>query len=1726
MSNTNQTPNACDEASIAIIGMSLRFPEANTPEAYWQNLVDEKESITQYEVDYLAANGVQKAVLDKPNYVKARAQLDNIELFDAEFFGLSAREAELMDPQLRLLLECAHEGFERAGYVAQEYPGPVGVFVGQDVSLYFLNHLLPGLKEKTPQEALQLLYSNSNASTLISYKLNLTGPSLNVNTACSTSLAAIHVACQSLLNYESDMAVAGGAAIVPTPEGYLYQEGSILSKDGHCRAFDASADGTVPGSGVGLVVLKRLDDALADGDTIHAVIRGSAINNDGSGKVGYAAPGVRGQRAVIESALIAANVEAHEVSFIECHGTGTQLGDPIELSALIRAYQPQSRCYLGSVKTNIGHLSAAAGVAGLIKTVLALKHKKIPATLHFKQLNPGINLNESLFNINTTLCDWETPNASRIAGVSSFGIGGSNVHLIVEEAPQVKPILTKESHHLLLLSAKTAESLTKAKEQLKHYLASNQDLCLADVAYVLQVGRDSYAHRWAMVCQTVREAIVGLQSESFLENHDTKANALTDFAKSWLSDKRLRANNYYLNEQRQRIPLPTYAFDKKPYWVDKFIEKDYLTSKQNTYQRPANLTINYQEPSSELAKSLALEWTEVLGVSPIGMHDNFFELNGDSLNLSQLASRIVDKFHIKLPITTLFENPTLASMGQAISLELQHQGGMKLCHEVSKQKSQDFPLSLAQQRLWFLEQLEGPSGTYNMPCAMALNGKLDKKALQAALVAIVRRHDVLRTVFKKSPQGVLQVINESFDVSIEVIKTTEEALEDLLRTKSLVPFDLEQGPLFRVCLYELTNTQHILLINMHHIITDGWSQRVFAKEFAAFYEAEVLNLAYPLPPLKRQYAQYALEQQKVGLSSSQAYWQSRLANPPLPLEFPTDRTRPSIQTYNGASVDFVLPKSLVQQLSSRAKEEKTTLFMLVFAAFNVLIYRYTGREDILIGSPIAGRQQLDLESLIGFFVNTLVIRTQLQGDTPFNELLESVKKTLLEAMHHQELPFDKLVEALQPERSLSHTPLFQIEFAWQNAFDMSLKLPDLDAKLYPLQSAVAKFDMTFYMQETKDCVLGLVEYNVDLFDKSTLERLIANFITLLTSIVAKPCEKIAALPLVSDKERDQLLHLWNIPKYSYECKEFAHTLFEKQVAKTPNAKACVHKDKVLTYLKLEQRANKLSHALRAQGVDRDERVVLYMPRGIEMLVSILAVLKAGGAFIPLNPDSSLSRNSDILNHAQPKVTLCFAEFKETVQNALPSTFVLVYAEDDFENFSDTPPKIEQALCDLACFFYTSGSTGKPKGVMVEHIGMVNHLLAKNIDLGITDKDRLAQMAVQTFDVIAWQFLSALIVGGTTVILTEEEAWEPKHLLPALIRDEVSILESVPSHTQILLDELERQPGHYALDKVRCYVSNGEAMPGNQSKRWYALLPHVVLVNTYGSTECSDDISHYHVCPMRSFESSYVTTQGVLPNMQLYILDCLLQPVPIGVVGEVHVGGIGVGRGYFRDEVRTKASFLKNPFSTEEGARLYRTGDLARFHANGEMEFIGRVDFQVKIRGFRVEVGEVEAALSRHVQLKQALIVPWKDNQGVSHLIAYVVPKAHPAPRVEELSQFCLSKLPYYMVPSVFILLEAFPLSENGKIDRKQLPPPNAHSLSEPDNYVAPGTDTEEAIASLWAKALGLEKVGVRDNFFQIGGHSLAAVDLVESMKLTLNKDIAIKQLFDAPTIESLLEAVE
>ncbi|MBA2711518.1 MAG: amino acid adenylation domain-containing protein [Tatlockia sp.] len=1740
MSNDSHIPPANHETSIAIIGMSLRFPDANSPEQFWENLANQLESIKNYSENFLKAKGVKQSDLDKSNYVKAGAHLEDIEMFDAEFFGFSAREAELMDPQQRLLLECAHEVFEKAGYRAETYPGQAGVFVGQDVSLYFLEHLLPFFKEGNPQEILQLLYSNSNASTLISYKLNLTGPSLNLNTACSTSLAAIHIACQSLLNYESDIALAGGAAIATHPRGYLYQEGSILSKDGHCRAFDADANGTVPGSGVGLVLLKRLEDALLDGDTIHAVIRGTAMNNDGSSKVGYTAPSVEGQAAVIQQALLAGNVESDAISYIECHGTGTSLGDPIEIRALKQAYNPAQPCYLGSVKTNLGHLSAAAGVAGLIKTILALKYKKIPASLHYQKLNPNIDWDNSSFSVNTQLRKWEVQGHPRIAGVSSFGIGGSNVHMIVEEFFQNESKMSAQPYHLLLLSAKTATALTQARKQLKLYLQDNPEICLADVAYVLQVGRASQPYRWAIVCETVTEAIEGLESEAFKEINDLDGKHLTQFAKKWVEDASLEAINCYEGEKRQRIPLPTYPFERKRYWIDAQFEREgtpaieqvTTINQQHFYPRPAGLKQSFIAPTSELAINLANEWSQVLGISPIGMQDNFFELNGDSLNLMQLASRIFDRYQITLPIGFLFENPTVAGMEREINLRLQAFSANpgNASNRAQTQSNQlKVPLSLAQQRLWFLDQLEGPSCTYNMPCAIELRGKINSQVLHLALQAVIKRHEVLRTVFKKTSEGVFQIINESCDFHLEKIETNFAEIDSLIRAEVKRPFDLVVGPLLRVYMYSLTDMHSILLINMHHIITDGWSQRVFMKEFAAFYEAQLLNLSCPLPPLKIQYADYSIDQKSLSqhelLDRQLSYWRKQLADLPLPLEFPTDRARPLVQTYRGSSIDFVLPASLVQQLSKIARTENATLFMLMFAAFNVLIYRYTGREDILIGTPVAGRQHLDLEPLIGFFVNTLVLRTQLEAQTKFNDFLGSVKKIILDAFDHQDLAFDKLVEALQPERNLSHSPLFQIEFAWQNSFNMEMDLPQLQAKLYPLESSVAKFDLTFYMQETENSVSGLVEYNVDLYDKSTIERLIANFIELLESISSFSNEKISDLSVVSKKERELLLQQWNIPKYSYECDQFAHKLFEQQVSKSPQALAVLHRGNTLTYLELENSANKLSYLLRDLGIDRNDRVLLYMPRGIEMLVTILAVLKAGGAFIPLNPESSLIRNTEILNHSEPKVVICSADFEVVIRNAVPEACVWVYSEDKFELFSDSRPEINQDLGDLSCFFYTSGSTGKPKGVMVEHLGMVNHLLAKNIDLGISEKDRLAQMAVQTFDVCVWQFLSALIVGGTTVILTEEEAWEPKYLLKALIRDGVTILESVPSHTQIILDELERNPGVYPLNQVRSYVSNGEAMPANQGPRWYSLLPHVVLVNTYGSTECSDDISHYHVDPARIYDTSYVPTQGVLPNMQLYILDNSLKPVPIGVVGEVYVGGIGVGRGYYRDVERTEACFLKDPYSKKASARLYKTGDLARYYPNGEMEFIGRVDFQVKIRGFRVEVGEVEAALSKHEQIKQALILPWKDNLDVTHLIAYVVPANHPAPGADELGQFCSLKLPYYMVPSLFIFLEAFPLSANGKVDRKKLPPPHAYDLSQQDDYVAPKTPTEEAIANLWAKTLMIEKVGLRDNFFLIGGHSLAAVDLVESMKPILQKDIAIKQLFDSPTIESLLETL-
>ncbi|HEY3572046.1 MAG TPA: amino acid adenylation domain-containing protein [Thermoanaerobaculia bacterium] len=2356
---------------IAIVGMAGRFPKARDLETFWRNLRDGVEAVSFFSDDELAAAGVMAEELAHPKLVKARGVLEDEALFDADFFEVSPRQAELMDPQLRCFLECSWEALESAGYDPARFPGQIGVYGGSTLSSYLLHNLLSNQDLLQDVGSYQALIATDRdfLTTQVSYKLNLRGPSLTVQTACSTSLVATHLACLALLAGECDMALAGGVSVkVPQVTGYIYQEGGLDSSDGHCRSFDARADGSVYGGGVGVVVLKRLEDALADGDTIHAVILGSAINNDGSAKVGYTAPSIEGQSRAIADAQAAAGIAPETIGYVECHGSGTALGDPIEVSALTRAFATSERgyCPIGSVKSSIGHLGAAAGVAGLIKAVLALEHREIPPSLNFETPNPRIDFASSPFYVNDRLAEWPARIEPRRAGVSSFGLGGTNAHVVLEEAPPPAPTGPAAPWQLLVLSARTETALDAATDRLAEWLERHPEADLADVAHTLQVGRKEFAWRRTLVCRDVAEARQALagrdpgalrtawtggggrtpvafllpgvgdhypgmarglyESEPVFRReldrcldllrersgedlrevifsgdrateggldlrrllgrggqeskaarrlsrtifaqpavfaveyalaklweswgvapaallgyslgeytaaclagvfsledaltlvaerarwieelpagdmlavslpeaevrprlsgdlgfaaangpqltvvsgppeqvaalagalaaegvacrplptthafHSTMmaplAGRLTELARTirlsapripclsnvtgtWLTaeeatdpgywarhlcgtvrfsealeelwkqpsrvllevgpgqglsalalqhpsaDGRLalpslphahegRPDAAFLTEAlgrlwlagveidwrgvhggaRRRLPLPTYPFERRRFWIEpnldpplvrggvsprrreawlqvpawrraalpagpvgeapapwvlahtpevaglvgrlaaagqapekvlllndvedarelaidglrsvvvlasglhelsggdllpehaarlaacrqvakshgascreidlppvlegldrwagllaaeilagrdeavaysprghrwvrrleearsegsglvlapggfclllgegaladaaarwlagagvearrsgepgegtplgvivvaggeerllaardlvrrgagfglvlaarggepetaaaaawaelfalRELQESGLPWRSVTFEgevpladraaealrlaaelgdpqvlvsaatppqppvppgtgaptpsprRPGYLQSPYVAPRDEGERRIAGLMESLLGVSDLGVQDSFFELGGHSLLGTRLLTRIRDDMGVELPISALFESPTVAGLAAVVATA--RQGVEDDLPLVPVPRDGAPPLSFAQERFWFLDHMEAGNYVYNIPLAVVLTGALAVPALAAALSEVVRRHEALRTVFPDHGGEPAQIILPArphplplVDLSGLPAELRAAERDRLLARESRRPFDLAAGPLLRAILVRSSTREHALAVVIHHIIADHWSFGRLIDEVSALYSAAVRGEASPLPELKVQYADYAAWQRRrltgEGLDRMLDRWRTRLAGAPAALELPTDYPRPAVQTFRGSRVVWIPAASLTEALHALGHAEGVTPFMILLAAYQSLFHRYSGQQDVIVGAPIAGRTRQEIEPLIGVFINTLALRASFAGDPSFRELLARVREATLEAYTLQDLPFEKLVEELKPERQLARPPLFQTMMVFQSSPAGRLDLPGLTLTPLGVTSGAAQFELTFWLNETVDEGLaGSFEYNADLFARDTAERLLRHFERLLSRALAAPSLRVGEIPLLGEEERRQILTSGSGPDVAWAAAVPVHRLVEAQAALTPEAVAVVAGDGELTYRVLDERANQLAHHLGGLGLGPEVAVGVCLERGVNLPVALLAVLKAGGAYVPLDPSYPRERLAFMLESSAAPVVIT----QEALRDVLPSHQARVVSLDGgaaaVELESAERPAVEADSAGLAYVLYTSGSTGKPKGVQVPHGALTNFLLSMRERPGLTSSDVLLAVTPVSFDIAGLELYLPLISGGRVVVASREEAMDGARLQELLARSGATVMQATPATWRLLVESGWRGDGRL---KALC---GGEALPEALAEQ---LLERAGEVwNLYGPTETTVWSTVDRVTSGRR-----PALGAPIANTQVCVLEPAGEPAPLGVSGELLIGGDGVARGYFGRPDLTAERFVPDPFRGG-GARLYRTGDLARFRADGELEFLGRIDFQVKVRGYRIELGEIETVLGRHPAVSQAVVVARALGEGDARLIAYVTPATAGS---QDLRAWAGERLPDYMVPAAVVPLDAFPLTPNGKVDRKALPAPER--IESAAVYVAPSTPTEEALAALWAEVLRVERVSVRDDFFALGGHSILATRLMFRIRETLGLELPLRVLFEAPTVSRLAAAL-
>ncbi len=1124
-------------------------------------------------------------------------------------------------------------------------------------------------------------------------------------------------------------------------------------------------------------------------------------------------------------------------------------------------------------------------------------------------------------------------------------------------------------------------------------------------------------------------------------------------------------------------------------------------------------TAAYVAPRNETEEQLVTIWEALLNTNTIGIHDDFFELGGHSLLATQVIAKVRSVLNIELSIKDIFYYTTVSDLATYI---VKQNKGSSLPQISKEEKVTPIPLSFSQERLWFLDQLQG-STEYHIPITFNLEGDLQTSFLESSLKEIVTRHEVLRTVIESKEGIPYQVILPSEDWQLSLVETTTSELEDQLIEFVNKPFDLATNYMLRGCLYQLGTNKYTLALVLHHIASDGWSDGILIHELTSLYASKRGSQDKPLNEIVLQYTDYAIWQRKYiegeFLESQLQYWKEKLTGI-IPLGLPLDFPRPSIQSTTGADLQFELKKELRSPIMAICKEKGVTPFMLLLAVFKVLMYRYSGQKDFAVGTSIANRTHTELEGLIGFFVNTLTIRSNLENNPTFDEVLKQVKETTIEAFDHQSVPFERIVEKVLDARDMSMNPLFQVMFEFQEipeSFDIELEGVNLSP--YPYKNETSKFDL---IMTTVDTGLGFVlnfEYCTDLFTEETMLRMAGHYQELLRSVIYDTSEKIAVLPMLLEREKEQILHGFNDTKVDYPLDKTVIEIFENQVQKTPDNIAVVFQGYEITYAELDARSNQLAHYLKDYGIVEDMAVAICIERSIEMIIGVLAILKSGGAYVPIKPDYPKSRIEYILNEIEATIVLTDISGKDIISK-IPYIEALVLDEKEtvYANHPKTTLEVSISPASLSYLIYTSGSTGKPKGVMIEHLGLLNHSLLMIDNFEMDSNSVVAFTAPFTFDISVWQMLSGLLCGGRIIVYSEKLIQEPSLFLESLQRDKINLLQLVPSYMSSLLEISSEND----LQKLNYFLVTGEAVATALLSSWFDKYPNILVVNAYGPTEASDDISFHFM--YEAPDAVNVSIGKPVANMLLYVVDVSNNLCPIGVQGELCVSGVGVGRGYLNDEEKTSKSFVTNPFFNDPQFRMYKTGDLARWLPDGSLEYLGRKDDQVKIRGHRIELGEIESVLVQKEEIYKCCVLAKEDSRMGNRLVGYVVCQGKF--KKKEVQEYLKSKLPDYMVPAIWVELETMPLTANGKTDKKALPNPDITKLSTQE-YIAPRNETEKELINIWKELLGVDKIGVYDDFFELGGHSLLATRLVSIIRKNLKVELIIRDIFEFTTIEEL-----
>lgn len=1149
--------------------------------------------------------------------------------------------------------------------------------------------------------------------------------------------------------------------------------------------------------------------------------------------------------------------------------------------------------------------------------------------------------------------------------------------------------------------------------------------------------------------------------------------------------------------------------------------------------RVADADVTYVAPRTPMEQDLAAIWTDVLGVDEVSVVADFLELGGNSLLAVQAIARIESGLGLELSVYEFLERPTIEAIAEKLADAAHSDASIQRI-----ERSGPLALSWSQHRLWFIDQLEGGSTAYHVPVGIHLYGQLDRTALHAALDAIIDRHESLRTVFVKVAGEPAQQVLPGARFELQVVDLRshgEQQREALSRQHSreavVTAFDLAAGPLIRGRLLRLTDDDHLLLITMHHIVSDGWSIEVLIRELTTLYQAHQVGGPDPLAPLPIQYADYAQWQRRwlaeSDLQKQLTHWKEHLHGAPALLDLPVDRVRPLVQSYRGENSSILIGRALTAELKSLSRRFNLTLAMTLYAAWTVVLARLSGQGDIVVGMPVANRRRTEIEGLIGFFVNTLAVRVRLEDDPTVSELFRRARETMVRAYEHQDVPFEQVVEVLQPARSMSHSPIFQVMFVLQNAPRNVVRLQGLELVQQEVPLATAQFDLTLTLKESEEGIAGVLNYASDLFDASTIERWAGYYLSVLQAMVDDPQRHITELSLLSESERRQVIDLSRSPLRDDGDDHLIHELFEERVRIAPDSVAAVFERQTLSYAELNRRANQLARHLKALHVMPDQLVAICVERGLEMLVGVLGILKAGAAYVPLDPDYPSERLSYMLADASPRVLLTQRRLRER----LPFTSgQVVLLDDDWAHIGcRSEANLSRAEAgtsnsNLAYVIYTSGSTGNPKGVMIEHRNVTRLFSATSSWFRFGEQDVWTLFHSYAFDFSVWELWGALFYGGRVVVVPYLTSRSPGDFYQLLCDAGVTVLNQTPSAFSQLIEAQARSPQPHAL---RVVIFGGEALEQRMLRPWVERngAERPLLVNMYGITETTVHVTHRRLT-QTDVQSERASVIGEpIPDLTAYLLDSRQQPVPIGVAGELYVGGKGLARGYLNRPELTAQRFIADHLGDVRGERLYKTGDLGRRRADGSLEYIGRNDHQVKIRGYRIELGEVEAHLMRHALVKEALVMAREDVASDKRLVAYVTYRNGRAPDPEQLRDFAKGSLPAHMVPSAFVTLDSLPLTPTGKLDRRALPVPDIDAFASRE-YVAPRGVVEETLAQIWKELLHVERIGRDDGFFELGGHSLLATRVISHISDRMQVDVPLRELFNSPVLMQLSAFVE